>query len=291
MAYGEDRADVFVHLIRDHKEAIIRQMDIDTILDQFPYKECISESEFRTLTTQTDSVEKSKLFVNILLNKKKERVLEAFLQLVKQSNPRDVLWLYLRDRFSRFEEKKEESNPDATSEQSIASASIYNESKVSSDSCPVRTKDELEEEIKTARTVLNHQIEEIERLEGVNSRLQEEVGQLKTERYELQSENAELRKDMDTLQRQNNDLDRQNSEFKNHNSELKAQLEQAKTKIDEFECALHSNTEQIEDLNIKFNTVYDELKRLELLKTLVPVQETKSKTAPSKTKSKICSLM
>lgn len=107
MAYGEDRADVYANLIRDHEEDIIKRMDIDTILEEFPYKQYISESEFRSLTTETNSSNKSRLFVNIVLNKKKERVLEAFLQLFKQGNPEDVLWLYLRDRIARFDGKKE----------------------------------------------------------------------------------------------------------------------------------------------------------------------------------------
>ncbi|XP_067681920.1 uncharacterized protein [Haliotis asinina] len=166
MACGEDRADVYVYLIRDHKEAIIRQMDIDTILDIFPYKECISESEFRSLTTQTDSIEKSKLFVNFLLNKKEESVLEAFLQLLIQSNSNDGLWFCLRDRLARFEEKKEENQLDVSSEASVASASIYNESEHSLDNSPSRTEDQLKDELEKAKEDLENKKEEIRRLEG-----------------------------------------------------------------------------------------------------------------------------
>lgn len=143
--------------------------------------------------------------------------------------------------------------------------------------------------MKTARTVIDDKIEEIERLEGVNSHLQGEIGELKTEREELQRENTELKENNDTLQKQTNTLNRENTEVRNYNAELKTQLESAKIKIDEFENALHSNTDQIQDLNLRFNTVCEEIRQLEPLKTLV--QETKSKESPPKAKSKICSLM
>ncbi len=108
MASGEDRADVYANLIRDHEGAIIRQMDIDTILDQFPYKDSISESEFRSLTAETDSFEKNKHFMNALLDRKEEHALEAFLQLLEQSLPEVPLLLKLKNRLARFEGKREE---------------------------------------------------------------------------------------------------------------------------------------------------------------------------------------